>query len=171
MMKRIGKSIRSCIFLLMLFVIIPATGVLADGWEKIDDSSWCSNERWSFFDDTACEVRELNIPRAWKKISVDANPNGGIKVEGWDKDSIRVQARVQANAGSKKKAEDLISEIDIETGGNKIHARGPNHFEFGSKKSWSVSYRLMVPVKTNLKLTAMNGGISIHDVNPVGFKR
>ena len=161
-MNKFKKSLTICIFVLMAFLSVPGSMVLADNWEKVDDSSWC-REQSSFFNKSACEVRELNIDETWEKITVDANPNGGIKVEGWDKDSIRILARVQANARSERDAEEIISEIDIETGGNEISARGPKYF--GSKKSWSVSYSLMVPIKSNLKLSALNGGISIDDVS------
>ncbi len=161
-MKEKRKCLLVCMLLLILPVIIPVAGAMAGDWQKIDDSSWC-NKKWSFRSDTACEVRELNINKAWKKISVDASPNGDIKVEGWDKDSIRIQARVQAKARSQEKAEELISEIDIDADRGKIHADGPT--AIFSKQSWSVSYRLMVPVKSNLHLTALNGGISIIDID------
>ena len=161
-MKKMGEFTLACMFLLILSAIMPVAGAMANDWQKVDDSSWC-NEKWSFFSDTACEVRELNINKAWEKISVNASPNGGIKVEGWDKDSIRIQARVQANARSRKKAEELISEIDVDADRGRIHADGPT--EFFSKQSWSVSYHLMVPVKSTLHLTALNGGISIINID------
>lgn len=161
-MKKIRKPIVPYLFIIILFAIMPGSMVLADNWKTIDDSSWCSDKS-SFFSEAVCEVRELTVNETWKKIEVDASPNGGIKVEGWDRDSIQIQARVQAKAGSEKKAREILSKIDIETHGNKIDADGPKFF--GSEKSWSVSYSLMVPLKSNLKLNAMNGGISIHDVD------
>ena len=161
-MNKKRKLIIACVFIMMLLVIISGTMSMADSWEIVDDSSWCS-EKSSFFSETVCEVRELTVNDKWRKITVDAKPNGGIKVEGWDKNTIQIKARVQANAKSEKEASEILSEIDIEISGNKIHADGPKFF--GSKKSWSVSYSLMVPEKSNLKLSAMNGGINIHDVN------
>jgi hypothetical protein len=160
-MSKSKKSVILCIFILALFALMPGIMAFADNWKKADDSSWCS-DKFSFFNKSACEVRELTIDDAWNKITVDASPNGNIEVEGWNKDSIRVLARVQANAGSEEKAEEILSEVEIETDGNKIRAEGPKYF--GSKKSWSVSYRLMVPEESNLKLAAVNGGISIKDV-------
>lgn len=165
MENRINKLIFTCIATLILFLLIPGTFALADDWKIIDDSSWC-RDKSSFFSESVCEVRELTINETWNKIKVDASPNGGIKVEGWDRDSILIQARVQVRAGSEKKARRIISNIDIETSGNEIRADGPNFsFNFGSSKSWSVSFTLMVPVESNLKLNAMNGGISIRDIN------
>lgn len=161
-MNRIRKSEIACIFILILFIFMPGTIVLADNWKKVDDDSWC-HDRSSFWSESVCEVRELTINETWKKIAVDASPNGSIKVEGWDGDSIRIQAKVQVRAGSEEKAREILSEIDIETGGNEISADGPKFW--GSDKSWSVSFSLMVPVKSNLKLTAVNGGISIRDID------
>lgn len=164
-MKKIRKSVITCMFILLLFVVMPGTLVLADNWKKIDDNSWC-HDRSSFWSESVCEVRELTINETWEKISVDASPNGGIKVEGWDGDNIQIQARVQARARSEEKAREILSEIDIETSGNEISADGPKFWDsWGSEKSWSVSFSIMVPVKSNLKLTAMNGGISIRDIN------
>jgi hypothetical protein len=161
-MKKLKKSFTEGIFVLMMSVFISVTPALADNWKKVDDSSWCRDES-SFFSESVCEVRELTINETWNKISVDASPNGGIRVEGWERDSIKVLARLQAKAGSEKKAEEILGKIDVETGGNKIRADGPDRF--GSKESWSVSFSLMVPLKSNLKLTALNGGISINDVD------
>jgi hypothetical protein len=161
-MNKIKKSLTTCIFGLMLFLSVPGTMALASDWKIIDDSSWCS-DRSSFFSESVCEVREMTINEAWEKITVDASPNGGLKIEGWDRDSILIKAKVQVRARSEEKAREIISEIDIETSGNKISADGPKFW--GSDKSWSVSFSLMVPIKSNLKLTAMNGGISIQDIN------
>ncbi len=161
-MSKIEKPAVICIFVFILFVMMPGTQVLADNWKKVEGSTWCS-DRTSFFNKSACEVRELTIDEAWKKITVDASPNGSIKIEGWDKGSILIQARIQAKARSEEKAEEILSEIEVETSGNKIYADGPRYF--GSEKSWSVSYSLMVPLKSNLKLSALNGGISIRDID------
>jgi len=160
-MSKLKKFSFTCMFILILFVIMPGTIILADNWKKIDDNSWC-HDRSSFWSESVCEVRELTINETWGKITVDASPNGGIKVEGWDRDSIQIQAKVQARARSEEKAREILSEIDIETSGNEISADGPKFW--GSEKSWSVSFSIMVPEKSNLHLTAMNGGISIRDI-------
>lgn len=161
-MNKFKKSLTAFMFLLMMFISMPGTMVQAAEWKTVDDNSWCSDKS-SFFRESVCEVRELTINEAWEKITVDASPNGGIKVEGWDRRGIQIRARVQATAKSEKKAREILSEVDIETSGNKISADGPKLF--GSDKSWSVSFSLMVPVKSNLKLNALNGGISIQDIN------
>ncbi len=87
----------TAIAILTLSILMSPASVSAEDWKIIDDDSWCS-EGAGFFQKTACETRELIIHEAWKMIRVDASPNGNITVEGWDKDSIRIQARIQTNA-------------------------------------------------------------------------
>jgi len=43
-----------------------------------------------------CEVRESTMPAG--ALNVDAGQNGGISIEGWDRNEIRVRAVVQASA-------------------------------------------------------------------------
>jgi hypothetical protein len=161
MANKFKKQIHVCI-LFFISVFIISGEAFAGNWEKVDNSSWCS-EKFSFFTDSLCEVRKIDINETWDKMKVDASPNGSIKVEGWEKESIVIEARVQASASSKKKAEAIISDIEIEAESGRIHADGPTGFN--SNQSWSVSYHIMAPVKSNLYLSAVNGGISIYNIN------
>ncbi len=161
MIDKFRKQIHVYIFFFISILILSGE-VFAGNWEKVDGSSWCS-EKFSFFTDSVCEVRQIKINETWDKIKVDASPNGSIKVEGWEKDSIMIEARVQASARSKKKAEAIISEIEIDAERGRIHADGPTGFN--SNQSWSVSYHIMVPAKSNLDLSSVNGGISIDNIN------
>lgn len=149
-------------FIIFISILIISADAFAGNWEKVDDSSWCS-EKYSFFTDTACEVRQININEPWRIIKVDANPNGSIKVEGWEKDAILIKAKVQVSSNSKKKAGEILSEIEIDANSNKIHAAGPTGYN--PNQSWSVSYHIMAPVKSNLNLSSVNGGIAINYIN------
>ncbi|MFC1841060.1 DUF4097 domain-containing protein [Thermodesulfobacteriota bacterium] len=155
-------SIIAFLFLLALSLLIPGSMVIAGSWKTIDDDSWC-DEGWFKNGKEVCEVRELDIEEVWDLINVDASPNGGISVEGWENKSIRLTARVQAKAASREEAREILSDIDIKTEHQTIKARGPKFFN--SKKSWTVSYRLMVPQNIDLELNALNGGISIDNVH------
>jgi hypothetical protein len=161
MINKFKKQVHVYITIFISILIISGEA-FAGNWEKVDDSSWC-NEKFAFFTDSVCEVRKININETWDKIKVDANPNGSVKVEGWEKDSIMIEARVQANAKSKKKAEAIISEIEIDAESGRIHADGPTGFN--TNQYWSVSYHIMAPVKSNLYLSSVNGGISINNIN------
>jgi DUF4097 and DUF4098 domain-containing protein YvlB len=161
MISKFGKQVHVYLIIFIFLFIMPGKA-FAGSWEKVDDSSWCS-EKFSFFTDSACEVRQININEPWKMIRIDANPNGSIKIEGWEKNNILIKVKVEASARSKKKAEAIISEIEIDADSNKIHADGPTGFN--TNQYWSVSYHIMAPVKSNLNLNSVNGGISINYIN------
>ena len=106
-----------------------------------------------------CEVREESM--AAGPLTVDAGTNGGIRVEGWDQNSIRVQAIVQTNARDENTARQLAQGIQILTGGGRVSANGP---ETSRREWWSVSYRINVPRQNDLDLKANNGGVTISGV-------
>src|SRR4029079_18336392 len=94
-------------------------------------------------------------------ISVDGRKNGGVSVKGWDRNEILMRARIQTSAPTQAEADALAQQITIETAGAKIFANGP---ENRRDNNWSVSYEVFVPRRSDLSLTAHNGGISISDV-------
>jgi hypothetical protein len=118
------------------------------------DSGWDDNY-YRF-----CEVREESMPAG--PLTVDAGPNGGIRVEGWDRNEIRVLAVVSANARTEEDAKRLASEVRIEAGGGKVSSVGPTT---QNREWWSVSFRINVPRKNDLDLSANNGGVSITGVS------
>lgn len=126
--------------------------------ERVQDD-WCresSNRDRGWY----CEVREFTLSPGELR-AVDASPNGGISVTGWDRNEIRVLAKVQGQARSDDVARELVDEVRIATSGATLDASGP-HTE--RRESWSVSYRLSVPHRYDLSLGTTNGGISIEDV-------
>ena len=102
-----------------------------------------------------CEVREYTLDSR-SLVRVDATPNGGISVEGWDRNEISMKVMVQAWSRRGDPAQ-IAGDIEIRTG-NTIGAEGPR---MGSREGWSVSYRVMVPRDSNLDLDSNNGGIRI----------
>ena len=107
-----------------------------------------------------CEVREFRFsPEEVRRV--DAGPNGGIHVQGWNRDEVLVRATVQAHAWSDEDARDLVSEVQIETSGSTLESDGPRT---GRHESWSVSFWLSVPHSSDLEMSTTNGGISIDDV-------
>ena len=120
------------------------------------DDEWCATADAEGF----CEVREFTLPADRGTIEVDASPNGGIRVESWDRDEILVRAKVQARTRDDSDAEALAREVEILTSGT-IRARGPRT---GRRESWHVSYRLYVPRNSNLDLESVNGGIGINEI-------
>ena len=109
-----------------------------------------------------CDVREQTLAATGGVLSIDGRQNGGVSVKGWDQNQILVRARVQTGATSAGEAEELASQIRIETGGGKIFASGPD-----SRRDyhWDVSYEVFVPRRSDLSLETHNGGIALAGVN------
>jgi hypothetical protein len=126
--------------------------------EWLDD---CRNGRWGGDDARACAVREVTLPRR-ARLAVDGGRNGGIQVHGWDRDEVRLVARLQAQAGRDADARALLERIRVDTDGV-IRADGPRMD--GDRGSWSASFDLYVPRRTDLELETENGGIRVSDVD------
>ena len=126
--------------------------------QVLPNHEWCDGREGDSRADQACEVREYAVDLR-DLIRVDAEPNGGIRVEGWDRNEIRMLAKVAAWSRSGD-PEEMVGDIRVETG-NVIRADGPRA---GRREGWSVSFRLMVPTSSNLDLETLNGGVAIAGV-------
>jgi DUF4097 and DUF4098 domain-containing protein YvlB len=107
-----------------------------------------------------CEMREQTVPGGGI-ISVDASPNGGISVKGWDQNSVLVRAQVSAQADTDDQAKALAQQITVQTGGQ-IRAMGPAQ---NKENNWSVSFEIFVPTRSSVNLETVNGGVSMSDIN------
>jgi hypothetical protein len=108
-----------------------------------------------------CEVRDTTVPNPGTDLSVDATPNGGITVRGWNRQDMQVRAIVVTQADSEGDAVALGRQVQVFTDGGRVRTDGPSH-ERG--RSWSVSFEVMVPSHSNLDLRSTNGGLSLSDV-------
>lgn len=126
----------------------------------VQDAEWCGEWRPDHDRGWHCEVREATL-QPDGRLSIDGSRNGGIDVEGWDRDRILVRARVHARARTDEAARRLASDVTIETAGSRVEASGP---ATDRRESWSVSYRVFVPRRMDLDLRAENGGIAIDGV-------
>jgi hypothetical protein len=129
--------------------------------QRMSSTDPCETGRdWSNDDyEQFCEVRDQTMGAG--PLMVDAGQNGGIQVEGWDRNEIRVQSIVRANARTQARAKELASAVQIQTGGGRVSPNGP---DTDRREWWSVSFRINVPRKNDLDLTARNGGITIAGV-------
>jgi len=134
----------------------PVLGQSRDAQRWLDD---CRRGRWGGDREQYCDVREQTVS-ARSQLHVDGRENGGIEVVGSDRSDILVIAKIQAQAESQSEAKDIADHIKLQVGDD-IRADGPTT---RWRSSWSVSYEIHVPRKTNLDLTANNGGISIDNV-------
>ena len=120
----------------------------------------CKDDRYGDDRERFCELREKTIP-ATRVVEIDGGQNGGATVRGWDRDEILVRAKIQTNADDASEARELAQQITIETTGGRIRAEGPSSRR---RTSWSVSFEVMVPSRSDLRLSAHNGGLSVEDV-------
>jgi hypothetical protein len=136
-------------------VLAFASSVAAADVRVVEDDAWCRQDGWN---DQAryCEVREATLP-AGGLLTVDSRPNGGIQVQGWDRNEVRLRVRIVANADSEAEAKDAVGEVRLELG-DTIRAVRPDR---NDSRHWSASYRLEVPRGAHLNLRADNGGLSL----------
>jgi hypothetical protein len=138
---------------------VPLLAILgaATATAQTDSDKGCA-EGWGGWrsHDHACEVRELTV-RGGGKLSVDASPNGGIRVTGGDRKDVLVRAIVHTWAQSEDAARAMFKEIVVHED-DTIRAEGPSQY---GRTGWSVSYEIEAPRNTDLDLDTTNGGISI----------
>jgi DUF4097 and DUF4098 domain-containing protein YvlB len=118
----------------------------------------CNNNEGSSDKPHVCEVREVTIA-AVPELKVDAAMNGGIAVEGADRNDIAIRATVVAWGDNENEAREEEQRIRIATDGGSIRAEGAH------TKHYAVSYKLTVPRATAVDLHANNGGISLASLN------
>jgi DUF4097 and DUF4098 domain-containing protein YvlB len=146
---------RELSFPLLLLALLVGIGTSAGAQQVVPDDPWCDEGEGGSGSERYCEVRDFSLD-ARDLVRVDAEPNGGIQVEAWDRNEISLRAKVQAWS-RRGDPQEIAGNVRIETG-NTITADGPG---MERNEGWSASFRLMVPRSTNLDLESMNGGISI----------
>lgn len=133
-----------------------------DDW--LEDCRRDRGNRWEGRDSRGrfCEERTMGWrAAAGQALAVDAGPNGGVSVSGWDRDSVHVIVRIQSRAGSDAEARELAGQIRINRENGEITADGPDSRRYAS---WSVSYEIYAPTRTDLRLTTVNGPLAVEDM-------
>lgn len=101
-----------------------------------------------------------------------SNVNGGVTLEVWDRNEVRIQAEKKVKAGDADVARKYMSalKIDITQGadGLRIDTKYPRKggsgffdWMFGKDVNANVTYRLQVPRRAALGIENVNGGISV----------
>lgn len=147
----------SLAFLISAFILPEPLSAQTKDKEKYKNKEFCSWNNYSSNDRVSFrEKREFTVPAAGS-ITVDSNRNGGISVKGENRSDILVRACVNTMGETEEAAKALAGRVRIETG-SVIKA------ESDTDRDWAVSFEVLVPRNTNLKLTAHNGGIAIKSV-------
>jgi hypothetical protein len=129
-----------------------------------DDDEWLRNCRENHWNRRSnfCEVRTSTMAAPSGALTIDGGGNGGVSVQGYDGSTIRVSARVQANAESTGEAREIAQQIHVQTSGASIRSEGPRAER---DRGWSVSYVVMVPRRLDLAVETTNGPIAVRDVS------
>jgi putative adhesin len=144
---------------LLMLTALPATAQRRFGaWERD------CNREGDRDSERFCRTSESTMPSPGGALVIDGKTNGGVSVFGSSRRDVLIRARIQANARTEERAEQIAGEIRIRTDGGRIWAEGP---ETARREWWSVSYEVEVPSRSDLDLRAMNGGLSIVDVSGV----
>jgi hypothetical protein len=80
---------------------------------------WCKDDGWrdrGYY----CEVREMTVTGVGAILTVNANPNGGIKIVGSNRRDVFVRAKVTAQADTNDEAQAMAGQVLVHTGGE-IH--------------------------------------------------
>lgn len=147
-------KLRYSFYLLLLFVLCMP--IANRGQDKEKNREFCQNYSSWGGRPSFNEVREMTVAKP-ELLTVDGKKNGGISIKGENRSDVLIRACVQTWGDSESEVRSMAQNIKIQTG-SVIQAESP------ADENWSVSYQILVPRNTNLKLTANNGGISIGGV-------
>jgi DUF4097 and DUF4098 domain-containing protein YvlB len=158
---------RAVFFGLMALVAAPLTAAAQRPQVSVNDD-WCRQDGGNDRRARVCEVRDFEVTAAGV-LTVDAEPNGGIEVDGSPRNSVLVRAKVSAEADTPERARQIADAVTVNASASNVSATGPSGL--GRREQWHVSYRLAVPTISSLSLKSTNGGIAIRDVDgDVEFK-
>ena len=147
-------------------VVLVALAALTVGSAPVDaqwargEVGWCDDEGRRSDQDRHCMVLEADFADPGRLV-VDGGMNGGVQVEGWSGDRVRVRAKVWANARSASRAQEIAEAVRVELRSGELSADGPRTER---REHWGVSWEVMVPRDTDLRIETHNGGISVTDV-------
>jgi len=134
----------------------------ASAYAQKSDADWlaqCKQQQEGQF--RYCEVRPVTLAGGGV-LHVDARPNGGVHVAGWDKAGIAGSARIQVQADSEADARGVAGSIVIDTSSGTLRADGPQTRE---GRLWSVSFVLSAPRRADVQVDAVNGPVAISGIS------
>jgi DUF4097 and DUF4098 domain-containing protein YvlB len=111
--------------------------------------------------DRAAEIRseERTFTRPEGPLSIESEVNGGLQVQGWDKDAYSVTACKAADASSND-VERIFSQIKLSVENGRVSVSGPSEHD-----NWTVFLLVRAPRSANLELRANNGPLSIYELD------
>lgn len=145
----------------IVLVLLAVTAVQAQPSRTLDQDPWCASQR-SAEPTHSCQVREFVIQQ--DDLDLDASPNGSVSVKRWERDDVLVRARVESQARTRRRAQEMQDEIRVEVDGGDIRATRDGS-DWGHDGEWSsVSYEVFAPRRTDLQIRTLNGAALVHGI-------
>ena len=105
------------------------------------------------------ESEERTVSKAEASVlRVHEVENGGVQVQGWDKDVYSVTACKAAVGGD---AARLLSQIKLAVQGGEVSVSGPH----GDRGDWTVYLLIRTPRSADIEVTTHNGPVSFYTVD------
>lgn len=162
-MRRFGLFIVCLTAIVVLGVSLPHSHRHVHAAAAPQTGSWhngeCDNNGNHWGEAHVCQMRRTTFALPSGRINVETT-NGGIDVIGEDRSDVALEARVTAWAPSESEANDLLSQVVIDTDNGDVRDHGP-HTHFFKSTGYSVDYHLHVPRHLAAELHTMNGGIDL----------
>ena len=170
------RLLRSALAALVLVCIAPLAPLAAqddDDFDDDDDAEWLDDCRerdrsWGTKSTSRrdrarfCEIRETGM-RPGGTLRVEPGQNGGVALRAWDRDSVHIVARIQVHGRRDEDLAAVARGIRVTTSGGVIDADGPGRV--GDHRSWSVSFLVFAPRRSNLDLSVDNGPLSVRGIS------
>jgi hypothetical protein len=133
----------------------PATAQ-GNGWP----ATTCADLHVNYGDrEAVVQSEERSIPFAEaRSLRIQPDANGGLQVEGWEKDSYSVMLCKVAEAGPD--AESLLSQIHLTLQNGQLGVSGPGHGEH-----WSAHLLVHAPKIATLDLSVKNGPMTLSNLS------
>jgi DUF4097 and DUF4098 domain-containing protein YvlB len=134
---------------------LPAAAQIQDNQDKTLSCDEHDSDRF-------CEIRETVLAPTGQ-LEVNASPNGGISVKGWSRNEVLVRAKVVAQGKDQAGAKQIASQVRVNTSAGRVQSEGPS-MEGRRGESWSVSYEIFTPHRTDVSADSVNGGVALADL-------
>jgi hypothetical protein len=157
-MTKVNSSNTFFVLLFAVFFVSYAAVAQDKNDKQHKKGDFCSSNSYSHNNKISYkETREMTM-NAGSLLNVDGQRNGGILIKGENRSDVLIRACVQTTGDTEQEAQAAAKNIRIETGSTVRAENTPGD------SGWAVSYEILVPRSTNLKLSTHNGGISINSV-------
>jgi hypothetical protein len=154
------------------FWVEPAPPVepAAPAWES---ASFLASRHWNH--EPAADCSDLHIQLNDERPTIEAEErtvtkaeapvlrvreveNGGVQVQGWEKETYSVTACKAAVGGD---AARLLSQIRLAVQGGEVSVTGPH----GDREDWTVYLLIRTPRSADIEVSAHNGPVSFYSVD------